>query len=296
MYLLEYFLLDGDIMQEVKNDAYNLLEQLINETKQNYEEVINGDEGLFTQYPFIQLSLLFDYTEALDKINKNLKSSIFDDIMNIDKICAILGNVYQNFVIRAYDRLYSLNQEAVTRTLLKGLKQQYLLMESIEERMRIVFLNILTDEIDAFDDAILRENLADLGINITFKYRIDPKEKKQHRKNVNFFFKNTLSSNKENYFYRRYLDELIIKIIDTLLSMSDEDLVSDYCYTKSIALTILLRSIFFLIDSYEELIPYEEYYNKKEKQETRAKKMVREAFIKHYEDSQKESLKKLVKQ
>lgn len=296
MYLLEYFLLDGDIMQEVKNDAYNLLEQIINETTANYEEVINGDEGLFTQYPFMQLSLLFDYTEALEKINQKFKMGILDDIMNIDKNIAVLGNVYQNFTVRIYDRLYCLNDDQFTRIFLFSLKQQYLLKEKIEEMIRLIFLNILTDEASIIDDKILKESLACLGINISFKYRIDPAEKKQHRRHVRTFLKNTISSNKEAYFHRQYLDELIIKIIDTLLSMSDEDLVSDYYHAKSIALTILLRSIFVIINNYEELIPYEEYYNKMEQRETRAKKMVREAFIKHYEDSQKDSLKKLVKQ
>lgn len=282
-------------MQDVKNDAYNLLEKIITDTKNNYAHVFNGEEE-FTEYPYLHLSTLFDYIEGLEKINNKLGINLLSDIMNIDESITILGNVYHNLNLRLYDKLYCLNDDKINRIFLSTIKQQFYLTEKIEAKIRQIFLLILSEETNEIDDNIIASLLANLGINITFKYRLDDNTFSQHKKSVKSFFKISLSSNKKESFYRTYLDDLIIKTIDTLLTLTDEDLASDYYYSKGIALTVLLRAIFILINNYEELIQYEEYYNEKEPHETRAKKMLREAFIRHYEDSQKDSLKMLVKQ
>ncbi len=283
-------------MQQVnKNEMFDMLDYFINKTNDNYITLLETLKREYVDYPDMNISLLDGLVNTLDASEKNLESDILGDIMNLNGNSAVMGNVYQNLKTRLYDKLFYFSEDEFSKALVLALKQQYYLRENMERKLRLIFFHILLDEMDKIKDKIIVNNMAILELIMVFKYSMPEDVLLKHLKSGTFFLMNNVSKNKEKVFNKNFLDKLITDTIDTLLGMSDEDLASDDNYAKAIVLSALLRSIFVIIDDYKKLIPYEEYYNNKEKEETVAKSFVRNAFITHYDDMNKEALKKLSK-
>lgn len=283
-------------MQHAKtNEEYNQLLEIINETRSSYENYTKTKDEQFVKYPYMPLALMSDHITALDKASNNLSTSILEDIISINYVDTILGNIYQNLMRRTYAKFFNYSEEDFNKILILALKQKYYLLENIERKIRDIFTYFLREEIHSTDNQITRYYLSIIRQNIHFKYATLKEDEEQQILNTNSFIASNISSNKVTYFYKDYLDNLITSTIDALLGMSNDTLTSDNEYAKAICLQCLLRTVFIIIDDYKELIPYEEYYNVKEKKETVSKGMVRDAFIRHYNDSRNENLKMLVK-
>lgn len=277
------------------NNLYNELEELINKTYANYQRFIDNGERNSCDYSHMNFGELADFIQIFDEISNGLDTDILDDILNIDLKKAVMGNIYQNMLRKLNPRYYNYSGDYFSSILVQGLKEQYYLKENIESQIRDIFVSLLKGYIETNEDVLLNKILDMYLLNISFKYLMEEKDEELHSRCMRSFASRNISLNKAVCFNRSYLEILIKKTIDALLSMTDEDLVSDREYSKAICLHLLLRAIFMVIGDYKELIPYEEYYNSLEKRETRAKKMIREAFILHYNDTMNEEIKKLAK-
>lgn len=277
------------------NNLYNQINDLINKTYANYREFIEYKSLKHIEYPYMHFNELDDATKAFERMSSNLGTNILGDIMNINKKDVVVGNVYQNLKRSLYFKFYNYSGDEFSKVLVQGLKMQYYLTEYIEEAIRDFFKEILKSYCIASDDELIKRELIALWQDIEFKYSMSGENQKNHVDNMQRVITKQISNNKIGCFCRIYLDDLIKNTIDGLLKMSDEDLASDRNFSKAISLTILLRSIFMIIGDYKELIPYEEYYNEREKKETESKKLIREAFIMHYNDSMNEEIKRLAK-
>lgn len=286
----------GDFMQHVNTgNLFNQIEELINKTFDSYQEFISTEKMKYVKYPYMHFGELADFIGIFDNLSKVLGTGILSDILNINLKEAVLGNVYQNMMRRFNIRFYNYSEDDLCSILIQGLKEQYYLNENMEKSVREIFASILEDYIETNKDGKINRELIERLQNIKFKYAIDKDDEERHNRNMQVVISRDLSLNKVYVFNNSYLDNLIKRTIDTLIIMDDEVLSSDKEYSKAICLHVLLRAIFMIIGDYKALIPYEEYYNSLEEKETKAKKMVREAFIWHYNDSMNEKIKRLVK-
>lgn len=278
-----------------KNDLYEQVNDLINKTYANYQDFIRYKSIKHIEYPYMSLSELADTINAFERMSSNLDTNILKDIMDISAKEAVIGNIYQNMKRTLFFKFYNYSDNQFSKALVQGLKMQYYLIEYIENAIRDFFKEILKFYCMTSEEELIKKELIALWQDIEFKYNMSKEDKKSHADNIQSTISNQISLNKAGFFYRTYLDALIKETIDELLKMRDEDFSSDQNFSKAICLHILLRAIFMIIGDYKELIPYEEYYTEKEKNETRSKKIVREAFILHYNDAMNEEIKKLRK-
>lgn len=279
----------------IKKESYDLLKLLISKTVENYNTLLDSQRQEYVDYPYMNYAQLNDLINILNEATNNLCTDIISDIIGINKNKAVLGNINYILNLKMNEKLYCLDNDEFNRILIESLKQQFFLKEIIEKRIREVFFMIILDDINNIDDKLIKNMIASLALNITFKYSIDKEEERMRTKSSKNLIDLKLPHYKIENFNQQYLDSAIIRIIDILLSYKDEDFMSDKTYVTATTLSMLLRSIFVIIDDYKALVPYEEYYNEKEKRDTRAKNFIRKAFIMHYEDMQNDSLKRLSK-
>lgn len=279
----------------IKKESYDLLKLLVSKTMESYNSLLDSQKQEYVDYPYMNYSQLNDLINILNDATDNLCTDIILDIIEINKNKAVLGNINYILNLKIHEKLYCLDDDEFNRVLIESLKQQFFLKEIIEKRIREVFFNLILDDISNMDDKLIKNMIASLALNIIFKYGIDKEEERMRKKSSKDLIDLKLPHYKIEYFNQQYLDSAIWRIIDILLSYKDEDFMSDKTYVIATTLSILLRSIFVIIDDYKALVPYEEYYNEKEKRDTKAKNFIRNAFIMHYEDMQNDSLKRLSK-
>lgn len=249
----------------IKKESYDLLKLLISKTVENYNTLLDSQIQEYVDYPYMNYAQLNDLINILNEATDNLCTDIISDIIGINKNKAVLGNINYILNLKMNEKLYCLDNDEFNRILIESLKQQFFLKEIIEKRIREVFFMILLDDINNIDDKIIKNMIASLALNITFKYSIDKEEERMRIKSSKNLIDLKLPHYKIENFNQQYLDSAIIRIIDILLSYKDEDFMSDKTYVTATALSMLLRSIFVIIDDYKALVPYEEYYNEKEK-------------------------------
>jgi len=294
--MLEYFCKIGDFMQHANtNNLYNQIENLIQEIYNNYQKLLKDQKFEKIEYPYIPTDEIAEFVETFDKNFTYLESNILEDILNINLEKAVLGNIYQNLKQKLYSRIITYSGNYFCASLINALREQYYLVQQIEKTIRETFIGMLEETINSCNGKFLKEELKRHLTVILCKYAINEKDLIQYEKNAQIIIAQNISSQAISIFNSFYIDSLIKRSIDTLLSMPDDILISDKEYAKAICIQLLLRSIFMIIDDYQKLIPYEEYYNKKASEETTTKKMIREAFILHYNDSKNDKLKTLVK-
>ena len=228
-----------------------------------------------------ELSLLIKVLNKIYNINDSL--SLIHYLINQNNIDAIIARI--SYILE--EQLLTTNLEVdddFTNKLNLALKDILACQNEFEFALRNIYIDLLQKHLSSsygMSDEYLTY-LNNLAFNIRFIY-------------PNAWFNKiniSISDPEKGNINVSYLHSKIEETIKTLLTYKDEELEIDLIYAKAISLQIYLRSLLIILNDEHEMIKYENMYNNLETNETTAKRLIRNAFIANYMDTQEYTLTK----
>lgn len=193
-----------------------------------------------------------------DKYHVKNIYSIEEDLKNIMDLNPVIRRINSKLQRIFYNKKQS-NSNTKTNIIYDAFREQFLMIDYIETKIRTFFYYLLTNHLKASNgqEEIYHETLRIISEELIF---INDDERLLFDTKINY---NPIYLDQNNVmkFMNDYLINLVKNILLTVINYTDTDLENNNNYAYAISYQILLRSIFLIIDDNTLLAYLNEYFN-----------------------------------